>query len=103
MRHHIFKRDVVMAFTEAQKPGYARPDRYLDPIHDRLRFVAVTQRHQQVQREVGDEGERMRRVHRQGRHQWKDVPEEDTARHLLLRVVQIGIGQDHYILRLQFF
>ena len=63
----------VRRVADAQEARDAGADRHLHPRHHRLGVVRVAHRDEQVQRQVGDERERMRRVHRQRRDQREDV------------------------------
>ena len=73
VRHHVFQQHEVVVGADPQEARHAAAHRHLHPRHGELAFMREAQRHQQVERQVGDERERMRRIHRQRRYQREDV------------------------------
>ena len=90
VRHHLLERHEHRIAVGPQEPGHAEADRHLDPGERRLEVLAVVERHQQIEREVGQERERVRRVHRQRRDQREDVAQIVLAQPRLLRAAEIA-------------
>ena len=76
-----------------RKRGNAKPDRHLHPRKGRLDIVGGTQRDQEIQRQIGDERERMRRIHRLRRHQRKNIAQVILANSGLLARSQLVEGE----------
>ena len=71
--HDVLEQDELVVVADPQEARHAAAHRHLDPGHRQLPLVREAQGDEEVDRQVGDEGERMRRVHRQRRHQREDV------------------------------
>ena len=69
---------VVLAVQLDQALGHVLAHRDLDPGHVGLAAAGVAQGHQQVERQVGDKGEGVRRVHGQRREHREDVGARST-------------------------
>ena len=74
---------VVLAVHLDQALGDVLGHRDLDPRHVGLAAAGEAERHQQVERQVGDEGEGVGRVHGQRRDHGEDVGGEGVAQALL--------------------
>ena len=64
---------------------------YLDARQQALLVFRVTQAHQKVERQVGDEWKRMRRVYRLRGYQRKDIVQVILTQFSLFFDLQIGI------------
>jgi hypothetical protein len=81
---------------QGQEARHAGAQWHLDPGERGLVVVRVAHRDQQIERQIGDERERMGRVHGLGRDQGEDVAQVDLAQLPLLRLVQIVISLHPY-------
>ncbi len=94
MRHQLLEKDIALPGADAHAAGGADAGRHLDPGQGGVRIVRVAQRHQQVEGEVGDEGEGVRRIDRLRRHQREDVAVIFLAHRLLLAAREFAVAED---------
>ncbi len=73
MCHDLFEADEMRCFTNPHETWDAFAHAHFDACHDRLAAIQGLTGHQQVERQVRHEHERMRRIKREWRHQGKDV------------------------------
>ncbi len=98
-RHHILERHEHVASAHPQEARDAGTHRHLDAGHARLLLAGIVQRDHQVEREVGDERERVRGIDGLGRDQREDVLEVVLAQvgAVLARQVVVA-GDDDVVL-----
>ena len=95
VRHDLLQAHEAGAGADPQIARHALAERHLDPGEHLLRIVLVMERDQKVEREVRDEGERVRRVHRERRHQREDVVEVVGLRRRALLLRQLRPEGEH--------
>ena len=91
VRDDVLEPDEIILIADPEKARDAEPDRHFHPCHQRVRVVLVARRDQQVERQVRDERERMRRIHRLRRHQRENVLVVVLANRLALVGREAGV------------
>ncbi len=92
--HHVFQRDEPPGGADPDKSRHPAAHRHLDARQRDVRPIAVAQRHQEVERQIRHERERVRRVDGQRGHQGEHVVVVVGADDLALVRRQIGEGDD---------
>ena len=87
VRHDVVERREALRLADPQEARHAGADRHLDARQPGLLVVGLVQRDQKVERQARDEGEGMRGIDRQRRHQGKDVRQIALAQ---LRPLVVG-------------
>ena len=90
-RNHLLQRDESITAPDTEEARDSGTDRHLDAGGGRRLLLLVVQRHEQVEREVRDEGERVRRVDRLGRHQGHDVLDVVVPQAAAFLLVQVRV------------
>ena len=98
---HILQRYVQLLVADLEKARDTGADRHLDPRQPIGIVVGITHRHQQIERQVGNEWERVRRVHGLRGDQGKDVLQVVLAHLLALFLGQPLVAAQHDALLLQ--
>ena len=98
---HILQRYVQFLVADLEKTRDAGANRHLDPRQPAGIVVGVTHRHQQIERQVGNERERVRRVHGLRRDQRKNVLQIILAHLLALFLGQPLVAAQNDALLLQ--
>jgi len=89
--HDFFERHEDHGVANLDEARHAGPHRHLHPGHQGRRVVWVVKRHQQVQRQVGNERKRMRWIHRLRRDERKDVVQVVIAQPAPIRIRQRSV------------
>ena len=91
VRDDVLEPDKITLIADPQKARDSETDWHFHPRHQRVRVVLVTRRDQQVERQIRDERERMRRIHRLRRHQRENVLVVILANRLALVGREAGV------------
>ena len=92
--HHALKGDPLAGLRHPDQPRDARPNRYLHARQRAVLLTRVAQRHQQIERQIRDEGEGVGRVGRLGGHKRVDVAHIVDAQPLPVTPAQVLPVQD---------
>jgi hypothetical protein len=94
VRHDVFEAHEALAVADAHEARNTGADWHLDATHQRLGVLGMMAGDEQIERQIGDEGEGMRRIERQRRHEREDVLEIAVAQRALFAGVELLVLQE---------